>query len=334
MSRYTVEIDVVGNARKALDAISSGFGRAQDAANVFGADAKRGFGNADAAGQLVGQNLMMLAGKADELGGRMLGMAFDTVAAMRNLGTGIVNDAATFQDAQSAMQFSFGDGWKNVYDKVLAESAKLTFTFNEVVGLASALGRMKINPFGTTGDNLAIFKSRTGEMVSALQVIQDMSDASGRGTERMMFSIREAVTGDWKSLRDALDLPKTTTAAWKKEMDALPDQQSKYNKLIELSSQIFGGASAMKAQNYTKIMAQLPDILQQIQAGIGLGENGGGLKVITMAVFSATPIGRSAGSMLSSVGGVMSGGDAVVKVNWYGDAIALPAVSDASTVNE
>lgn len=279
-SRYTINVDVAGNAEGAFYNIGRALGRVvYMAQNMTG-----GLGGAtEQLGQVASAAragaLMQLGDQAKGFSMRLEEMNAQLIETTKGVAQAIIKDTATFQDAQSSMQFAFGADWKNMYDKVLGESAKLTFTFEETLGLASSLGRLKINPFGTTGENLNIFKSKTGQMVSALEVIQDASDAAGRGTERMMFSLREAVSGDWKSLRDALDMPKQMTEDWKKQMDALPDQQAKYNRLIELIGGMFGGAGALRAKNFNKIMAQIPDILQQIKAAIGAE----GIKPITEA---------------------------------------------------
>jgi hypothetical protein len=143
------------------------------------------------------------------------------------------------------------------------------------------MGRMKINPFGTTGEDLKVFRSKTGEAVSALQVLQDVSDATGRNTDMLMFSVRNALAGQFVSLKQAVDMPATAFNKLQKDMNALKDPQEKYNVMIRQLGEYFGGAGLAKAKNYSKAIMQIPDLLQQLRAAAGAE----GLKVVSKAVF-------------------------------------------------
>lgn len=269
-SKYTLEMNASGNLRNELSHIGDGMNKVASQAEKLAAAAGAG---GQQVGEIAGATklsaFLQLQDKINGTKAAIEGFTNTVIGHSKAFVNSIITDAKMFEDAESTMRFAFGKNWKNMYDKVLAESAKLTFTFGETLELASSLGRLKINPFGTTGENVTIFKSKTGQMISALEVIQDAADAAGRGVDRMVFGLREALTDDWKSLRDTLDLSKKDIDGWKKELAKAGDQQAKYNRLIELMGERFGGAGALRAKNLSKQLAQIPDLLQQIRGAVG-----------------------------------------------------------------
>ncbi len=270
-SRFVLQFDATGNAESTISGINRGLqqmkGVSGDAGGTFTGSMKS-----------AGMELNALADRLTGFSDRMSGAYADIIGFGTNMSQSIVADAAKFQDTEAAMRFAFGpDKWKGMFDKVKAEAADLTMTFDEVSNLAASFGRMKLNPFGTEKDDVKVFKAKTGEAVSALQVLQDVIDGTGAANDRVLFGTREALTGDWKSLRDTLDLSKEQQKEWQKAMDKGKDKQEKYNILIQKMADIYGGAGAMKAGNWLKIMAQIPDLMQQLRAGIGAE----GLKVMT-----------------------------------------------------
>jgi len=269
-TKYTLDMDVSGNAKKELENISKSIG---DIRGQAGQLSSMGDSMGKAMDQVASNTrTAAIAAVAQQIQG--LSQKFvelsDTV---RTRGKEFIQDifteTAAFQDTQADLKFAFGSQWESVYDEVLKDSAKLTFSFQDVAQLASGLGRMKINPFGGVDESSQKFLSKTGEYVRALEVIQDAADASGRDSQKFMFSLREAISGDMKSIRDALDLPKEVTEKWKKAIDAAKDPQAKYNTMIKELATLYGGAGALKAQNWNKTMAQIPDLLQQIKAAAG-----------------------------------------------------------------
>jgi hypothetical protein len=100
-----------------------------------------------------------VSGKLENMGQQLKGFSMSGFYQGKELFDDIVKDASTFQDTQSSLQFAFGKGWERVFSQVKDEAANLTFTFDQVAGLAASMGRMKINPFGTTGDDLKVFKT-------------------------------------------------------------------------------------------------------------------------------------------------------------------------------
>lgn len=279
-SKYALDIEVVGGAVKELAAISGGMGmigkNAQLLSDAFEQNAQ-GIEHVASKSEI----LLGVSDRMKETASSLIGFSNSVIGASKEMTTAIVQDASEFQDSASAMKFAFGDDWERMLAKTKQEATKLTFTFQQTVDLASSLGRLKINPFGTTEEKLEIFKSRTGEMISALEVLQDAADASGRGTEALLFSVREAVSGDWKSIRDALDLPREMADKWKKEMDGVESQQEKYNILVAKMAELVGGAGKTRSENYSKALAQLPDLMQILRANIGAE----GLKIISKGMW-------------------------------------------------
>ncbi len=278
-SKYTIQVDVTGNAEQRLQRLENAMGRVQGQANQIGKASNQARGELDKLG--AGAGLQILGDKMTGWADQMLGVSTSIIHASREMTESIIADAAKFEDTQSSIKFAFGDKWAGVFQKIKEEAANLTFTFDEVANMAASLGRKGINPFGTEGDDLKIFKSKTGEAISALQVLQDVADGTGKANEKVLFGLTEALEGDWKSYRDTMGLTAKEAKAWQKEMDKAATKQEKYNILLQKSSDLFGGAGAMKARNWSKAIAQIPDLLQQIKAGIGAE----GLKVMTDSMF-------------------------------------------------
>ena len=287
-SKYTVQMDLTGNLKKGLKDLEGGLGRVQQQIHGF-QDLYKESQKVDEknsilgrlAGHLKGDAVRQFGEKLGEYSDKFKNFARGVIQSGEGLFKEIIGDASLFEDTASSMRFAFGSEWEQVMDKVKRESAKLTFTFQEVSELAASMGRMDINPFGTSAEKLEIFKSKTGEMVSALEVLQDTADAVGKSTGDLTASIRNAMAGDWVSLQDRFDIPRESIKEWRKEIDKTTDKQQKYNILIEKLAAMFGGAGKEKAMNWNKAIAQVPDLLQQLRAGVGEA----GLKVLTKEVF-------------------------------------------------
>ncbi len=287
-SKYTVEINLAGNLRSGLKDVEKGLGKVQkqlsDFQGVHKESQKVDEKNSilgKIGGHLKGDAIKEFGEKLGEYSARFKNFARGVMQSGEGLFKEIIGDAALFEDTASSMRFAFGSEWESVMDKVKRESAKLTFTFQEVSELAASMGRMDINPFGTSAEKLDIFKSKTGEMVSALEVLQDTADAVGKSTGDLTASIRNAMAGDWVSLQDRFDIPRESIKEWRKEIDKTTDKQEKYNILVAKLAEMFGGAGKEKAMNWNKAIAQVPDLLQQLRAGVGEA----GLKVLTKEVF-------------------------------------------------
>lgn len=279
--RYTLEIEVTGNAEGKLRGVANGLGKVNQQASQLGGSLK-GTGEQldDISGKMGAGLFGAFSDKLKGAAGEFEEMVDGIVGKSREFVSSIIKDAATFQDAQSDMKFAFGKDWESVYKQVLDDSARLTFTFEETSRLASSLGKLKINPFGGTSAESQLFKSRTGESVRALDVLQDTADAAGKSTDDLIAAIRNAVGGQWKSLKDRFDIPVEMMARIKKAAGDGKDLQKVYNAIVSESALVFGGAGALKAENWNKIMAQVPDLMQQIRAAAGAE----GLKVLAKAM--------------------------------------------------
>lgn len=281
MAKHVAEVSVTGNAESKLDKIADGFNKAALAAKDLG-KASNDLGDVgdklDKIGAIAKSGFMSEMGsKIGELGAKMNETFSRMYEKSKETFMDIVKEASAFEDIGSSLKFAFGAQSDAVFEQVKKDAADLTFTLADVSELASSLGRMKINPFGGTEAADQLFMSRTGEKIRALAVLQDTADAVGKSTQDLTAAIRNTMAGDWVSLQDRFDIPKDKIKQWKKEIDGLKEPQEKYNALVKNLGLMFGGAGALKAENYTKIVAQIPDLIQQIKAGVG----GEGLKVLT-----------------------------------------------------
>lgn len=264
--------------------------KAADKLNAYGSAGAFAAGEMTKGLRSVGEEKEKLGGsKIDSLMGLHEAVALtsklhsgmmEVVGAVKDQVQGIIKESATFEDIMSGMKFAFGNKADSVFEQVKKDAADLTFTLQEVGDLAKSLGTMKINPFGGVTAESQLFKSKTGENIRALSVLQDTADAAGKKTEDLTIAIRNAMGGQWTSLATRFDIPKVKINEWRKSIDKLAEPQAKYNKLVEELAKMFGGAGALKTDNFNKITAQLPDLLQQLKGATGAE----GLKVITQAI--------------------------------------------------
>ena len=281
MGRYIIDVEVQGNAEAKLDKVGSSLGKVASQAKSAGNDMEGMGGKLDnILGTMKAGLIEGFSDKLGEIGHKFVEMSSEMISGGKEFASKIVEDASSFENAQSEMRFAFGKDWKNVYNQVLDDSARLTFTFQDVSKLASSLGRMDINPFGGTSAASQLFKSKTGENVRALDILQDTADSVGKSTDDLTVSLRNFFSGSSKSLQDRFDIPKDKINAWKAATASMTTQQEKYNYTISQLGLMFGGAGLEKAENWTKAVAQIPDLLEQIRAGAGMP----GLKIMSAAV--------------------------------------------------
>jgi hypothetical protein len=271
-SRYTLELEVVtkgmdkqlGKAGAAVDKLSD---KLEDLGKAKGGDDQSVLDRT----RMWGHQLEDSAARWEARGRQISAFGKNMLGGIRNLTQGVIMEASMFETAEANLKFSFGDKWEKMYQRTQDEAAKLSFTFGETLRLVGDLGKLKIDPFG--GDRAAksmnVFKGKTGEMVSALQVIQDTADASGKRAGDAMYAIREAMAGQWMSLRSRFNIPSEWLKEWKKEMKGATTQQEKYNVLIDKLAEKFGGAGELRKFDWSKIMENLPDLIQIIKGTAG-----------------------------------------------------------------
>ena len=196
---------------------------------------------------------------------------WNAVEAAGALFASTTKEAAAFEDMEAGLKFAFGESkFADVFEKTKKEAAELSFTLQETADLVRSLGVMHINPFGD-GKEIATFTSRTGEAISALMTLQDTASATGKGTKSVMIAVREFMGGNNTSLARRFDIPLTEVKEWRKETEKGKNIQEQYNILIGKLAGKYGGATKLRENNFNYLMEQLPDILQQFQAGLGAG---------------------------------------------------------------
>ncbi len=212
----------------------------------------------------------MELGKAQQFAQGIAEGVWSAVEASAQLFASTTKEAAAFEDMESGLKFAFGDKAGDVFSKVTTEAQKLNFTMLETADLTRSLGIMKINPFGD-GKDIQTFTARTGESITALEALQDTASATGKGTQAVMIAIREFMGGNNTSLARRFDIPLTEVKEWRKETQKATDIQGQFNILIDKLSGKYGGATKMREDNLNFILAQIPDLVQQIQAALGKG---------------------------------------------------------------
>lgn len=317
--KFLLDIGVTGSARKDLMDIQARLiGMQNQMAKMQEAPAQMAAGWSGMRSSVVdvGESLRSLHDWTDRMGSKLV----DTVG---DLSRQVYKDAATFEDLASDMRFAFGDRSADYFAAAEREAAKLTFSMKDVVSVVSSLKRQKVDLFGPDLENIKTYKTKTGELITGLEVIQDAADAAGRDASRMLFSMREAFSGDFKSLKDALDLSSKDVDEFKKAMAKGKDETQKADLLLGKISERFGGAGRERVDNFNKTFMQLPDLIEQINAAAGKE----GLREITKGfkslVEALTEFKKDKSAMVAltsffhvigmAVGGVVRGAAALVR---------------------
>ena len=224
------------------------------------------FGKASAL--VVGMEL----GKAQNFAQGVAEAMWSSAQAVGQLYGKTVEEAALFQDIESGLKFAFGPGqYERVFENVKKEAIKTSFTLAETAELTRSLGMLKINPFEDSSGKALEFVGRTGEAVSALEVLQDSASATGKSTKSIQVALREFMGGNDVSLARRLDIPLTKVHEWRKETKKAKDVQGEFNILVGKLAGMYGGASAGMKDNWNFLSAQLPDIMQRLLGAMGEG---------------------------------------------------------------
>lgn len=274
--KFLLDLNVGGNARQVLTEVANklmGVDTATGKINESAGKSAEAWGVVKTRVMDTSESVKGFANKVDEA----LGSLVDRTA---ELSKQVFRDAATYEDLGSDLKFAFGDRAESYFAAAEAEAAKLTFSMADVVKVITALNKQKVDIFGSDLENIKTYQSKTGQQITALEVIQDAADAAGRSADRMLFSFREAFSGDWVSMKDALDLSKKDVEEFKKAMAKGNTETEKADILLGKIAARWGGAGALRSENFNKTAMQIPDLLQQINAQAGKP----GLKLITTAL--------------------------------------------------
>ncbi len=210
--------------------------------------------------------------KAQTFAEDMASAAWSAVEAFGQMYAKSVDEAAAFQDIESGLKFAFGqNNYERIFENVKTEAAKTSFTLAEVADLTRSLGMMKINPFEDASGKALEFKSRTGELISTLEVLQDAASATGKSTKSVQVALREFMGGNDTSLARRLDIPLTKVHEWRAETKKAKTEQEQAQILFQKLAGMYGGASRGRADNWNFLKDQIPDLTQQIFAAMGAG---------------------------------------------------------------
>jgi hypothetical protein len=225
-------------------------------------------------------NLHTGLSSAEQSLGRLSAMAGDLKDGLVGAFKDFTKEAATFEDIESGLQFAFKSKWQDVYKEVKKDALNLTFTLQETAQLTNSMGRMGVNPFGGENAEDQLFMAKTGKKIRALEVLQDMADATGRDVNHMSLGIKNAVGGQWMVFKDAIDQTPAVLDRIKKAVNGAKTAQEKYNIILKESALLFGGAGQLKDLNFNKVYAQIPDMVQQLKGGAAKD----GLRDVTIAL--------------------------------------------------
>ena len=280
-NRYVIGVDLGGNAEQKMNDLAKGVDgmiRQLDMLNKH--QETMGKSLDSIAGSERAHMLMEVADRFSEVSEKIEHAAHKLIETVAEGMKEVVKDASMFEDAQSELQFAFGENWKSTYDKLLQTSQHLTFTFGQTLSLANQLGRLHVDPYGGAIKAAEGFKGKTGEILDAFEVLQDVTAGTGRNIDSVSRDVMEAMVGNMRGLKMGLNLPHELIQKITNETKKATDQQGKYNAVIKELAAFFGGAGKLKAENYSMQLLQVTDVMEQLKGRIGLG----GLKDLSRGV--------------------------------------------------
>lgn len=268
-SKYTLDMEVTGNAEKKLSDIADGVNKIAEAAGKM----EEGLG----AGLFL-----EWAKTAVEAGEKLIEIGEKVFDHMKEMAESFVDTAKEFEDTRSSLRFSFGKDFDEIYGKITKESQHLAFTFKQSAELVKNMGLSGVNVFGEMGKSMKTFTAKTGEQIGALDVLQDTISGTGLSfaeAGRVMNGVHHAMTGNFKEFQRGLSMPIKVIEEMKHKMaTAGPDMQKRFESIVEVLGKFYGGAGKLREQNLSYWIQQLTDKFELLKEAIA---GKGGLEWIT-----------------------------------------------------
>lgn len=191
--------------------------------------------------------------------------------------------AADTEEANARLGFSLtkiGKKYDDVIKKIDRVSLRTVLTRKDITQMVTSLAIQRIDAFDTALSDLTFTtKDGTKQAITGLEVLNDAVAFSGKTTQRIMFSVREAVSEQkirpGKQLSEDLNLTRNDLEKWNGALKSAKTNQEAFNRLMQLMADRVGGttSSINKTLNFTlKQFVDFRDKLATEVFGPSLGE--------------------------------------------------------------
>jgi hypothetical protein len=215
----TLHVAIEGDFSGLLKDADEGVDKTKDKLNELDGAGKKAGTSIKGGAALAGAAFGLAAGAANKLLEVVINIATGAVELFKNLTSQAIQLAGDFEQVQLTFTNIFQDrGQANAFLKGLqSEAAKLGISFNEASQFAKSL-------FPDT--------KNIEEFNELLRVAAVGAADAGLPLQELIFSFNEAVSGDFTSIRDRLDIPRDVIERIKASPDLVSALNEELNKLF------------------------------------------------------------------------------------------------------
>ncbi len=233
----------------------------------FSKDAKQGSVTIANAMANMNTSLQTSLGHIQALQGAVKQILFDT--AVNGIKT-----AADVEESDARLRFGLRKINRD-FDEVAAKideiSLKTVLSRKEISDLTSSFGVQGIDVFTEKAEKLS-FVAADGatKTMTSLEALNDAVAFSGKNVDRIMMSVKEAVseqklkTGRW--LADDLNLSKKELEKWNKELAKAKTNQEAFETTMRLIAERVGGSTDSVAGTLNFVLKQIDDWVDKINS--------------------------------------------------------------------
>lgn len=191
--------------------------------------------------------------------------------------------AADTEEANARLGFSLtkiGKKYDDVIKKIDRVSLRTVLTRKDITQMVTSLAIQRIDAFDTALSDLTFTtKDGTKQAITGLEVLNDAVAFSGKTTQRIMFSVREAVSEQkirpGKQLSEDLNLTRNDLEKWNGALKSAKTNQEAFNRLMQLMADRVGGTTSSINKTLNFILKQFADFRDKLATDIfgpSLGE--------------------------------------------------------------
>ena len=196
--------------------------------NVLSKDIKRSTHDQTPNVYRLAASLGALSFVANKVGAAFLNTASGVGKSLFEIGT-------TFEYIKSGLDFAFGFRAQEMMTKAMNVAQETNVSTREVLDVTRSLGVLKINPF-------ADMLTKKGQIQSSLQSLADLAAlVPQQGMEGALFAIRNALSGQWRSLQMRFDIPLNMIEEIRSKITATMTTQQRFDTIMQGITDKFGG---------------------------------------------------------------------------------------------
>ncbi len=160
-----------------------------------------------------------------------------------NVGKSLFEVSTSFEYIKAGLDFAFGFRSQEMMTKAMNIAQETNISTREVLDVTRSLGVLKINPFSE-------MLTKKGQIQSSLQSLADLAAlVPQQGMEGALFAIRNALSGQWRSLQMRFDIPLNIIDQIRSKITATMDTQQRFDAIMQGITDNFGGM--MKSVSHT-----------------------------------------------------------------------------------